>query len=184
LKILAAEFPADMPAVLTTTQRVSTRDWCADLERPSSGAQHPMPQDAAEFHQPTRYVPTGGIVKETADKITNGAVTDVEKARAIYEWIVENTYRNPKVRGCGRGDIRPTLETGDLGGKRADLNSLFVGLVKASGIPARDGRSPEISALPSDVESVPPSHTCAMLYPSIVREGLSGQCRQRAPRLL
>jgi len=75
----------------------------------------------------------------------------VEKARAIYEWIVENTYRNPKVRGCGRGDIRPMLETGDLGGKCADLNALFVGLVKASGIPARDVYGIRIG--PSNLES-------------------------------
>lgn len=138
LKILAVEFPANMPAALTTTQRITTRNWSVDLERPSSGTRHSIPQDAAEFLQPTHYVPTDGIVKETAGKITKGAATDVEKAHAIYEWIVENTYRNPKVRGCGRGDIRPMLEMGDLGGKCADLNALFVGLAKASGIPARD----------------------------------------------
>jgi len=36
------------------------------------------------------------MVKATASKITKGTNTDVEKARAIYEWIVENTFRNPK----------------------------------------------------------------------------------------
>ena len=30
------------------------------------------------------------------------------------------------------------LETGDLGGKCADLNALYVGLARAAGIPARD----------------------------------------------
>ena len=30
------------------------------------------------------------------------------------------------------------LETGNLGGKCADLNALFVGLCRASGVPARD----------------------------------------------
>jgi transglutaminase-like putative cysteine protease len=97
-----------------------------------------LPPDVSKFLLPTEYVPTDGIVKQTADEITRGASTDVAKARAIYEWIVVNTYRNPKVRGCGVGDIRPMLETGDLGGKCADLNALFVGLAKASGIPARD----------------------------------------------
>jgi transglutaminase-like putative cysteine protease len=77
-------------------------------------------------------------VKETADAATRGARTDVEKARAIYEWIVENTYRNPKTRGCGVGDIRFLLESRDLGGKCADLNALYVGLARASGLPARD----------------------------------------------
>ena len=30
------------------------------------------------------------------------------------------------------------LETGDLGGKCADLNALYVGLARAAGLPARD----------------------------------------------
>jgi len=78
------------------------------------------------------------IVKATASEITKGAKTDVEKARAIYEWIVDNTFRNPKTRGCGVGDIRFMLESKDLGGKCADLNALYVGLARAAGLPARD----------------------------------------------
>jgi transglutaminase-like putative cysteine protease len=42
------------------------------------------------------------------------------------------------VKGCGLGDIRWMLETGNLRGKCADLNALFVGLARASGLPARD----------------------------------------------
>jgi transglutaminase-like putative cysteine protease len=77
-------------------------------------------------------------VKQTAVEITKGATTDVDKARAIYDWIVENTARNPKTRGCGTGDIRFMLETKDLTGKCADLNALYVGLARAAGLPARD----------------------------------------------
>jgi transglutaminase-like putative cysteine protease len=83
-------------------------------------------------------VRTDGIVAKTAEEITRGRGSDLDKARAIYEWIVENTFRDPKVRGCGLGDIRAMLETKNLGGKCADLNALFVGLARASGIPARD----------------------------------------------
>jgi transglutaminase-like putative cysteine protease len=50
---------------------------------------------------------------------------------------VLNTFRDPKVRGCGRGDIRFMLESGDMGGKCADINALYVGLARAAGIPAR-----------------------------------------------
>jgi transglutaminase-like putative cysteine protease len=60
------------------------------------------------------------------------------KARAIYEWIVDNTFRDPKVKGCGVGDIKTMLETRYLGGKCADLNALYVGLARAAGLPARD----------------------------------------------
>ena len=36
------------------------------------------------------------------------------------------------------GDIKTMLETQNFGGKCADLNGLFVGLVRAAGVPARD----------------------------------------------
>jgi transglutaminase-like putative cysteine protease len=83
-------------------------------------------------------LPTDGIVKATATQITKGCVTDLQKARAIYDWVVENTFRNPNTRGCGNGNIRFMLESHDLGGKCADLNALYVGLARASGLPARD----------------------------------------------
>ncbi len=83
-------------------------------------------------------LPTDGIVKQRATEITKAAKTDVDKAHAIYEWVVENTYRKPKTQGCGSGDVRFMLESGDLGGKCADLNALFVGLARAAGLAARD----------------------------------------------
>jgi transglutaminase-like putative cysteine protease len=52
--------------------------------------------------------------------------------------VVENTFRDPKVRGCGWGDIKAMLETRNMGGKCGDLNALFVGLARAAGVPARD----------------------------------------------
>jgi transglutaminase-like putative cysteine protease len=87
---------------------------------------------------PTELIPTDGIVRKTAYEITRGKSTDIDKARAIYEWIVDNTQRNPKTRGCGVGDIKAMLESGDLTGKCADLNALFVGLCRSVNIPARD----------------------------------------------
>lgn len=141
LKMLGVTFPADSEAAITMTERVATRDWSVDLRDPKgpfTDHKRPLPADTASFLRPTQYVPTDGIVKATANEITSGARTDVEKTHAIYDWIVRNTYRDPKVRGCGVGDIKPMLETGDLRGKCADLNGLFVGLVKASGVPARD----------------------------------------------
>jgi transglutaminase-like putative cysteine protease len=96
------------------------------------------PKEAALYLQPTEHMPTDGIVAETARNITQGIASPDEKARAIYEWIVDNTFREPSVRGCGMGNIKSMLETGNLGGKCADINSLFVGLARASGIPARE----------------------------------------------
>lgn len=135
--IVAAVFPAGVKPLLTLTSLIATKDYAVDLSTPHHSPR-PDRNELEYFLRPTRLVPTDGIVKETALSATKGATSDVEKARALYEWIVGNTFRDPKVRGCGRGDIRSMLETGDLGGKCADLNALYVGLARAVGLPARD----------------------------------------------
>jgi transglutaminase-like putative cysteine protease len=137
LGIVAAEFPAGVKPVLTLTSRVATRNYAVDLAA-SVRAPKAERSELAHFLRPTKLLPTDGIVKATATEITSGAKTDLDKARAIYEWIVDNTFRNPKTRGCGIGDIRFMLESKDLGGKCADLNALYVGLARAAGLPARD----------------------------------------------
>jgi transglutaminase-like putative cysteine protease len=136
LGIISATYPENAHPVLTMTSRVSLKNHTVDLS--SRGTVSPV--SGAElnyFLRPSLNVPTDGIVKQTALKATVGATTDTEKARAIYDWVVENTFRDPKVRGCGRGDIRVMLETGYFGGKCADLNALYVGLARSVGLPAR-----------------------------------------------
>ncbi|MBZ5628889.1 MAG: transglutaminase-like domain-containing protein [Acidobacteriia bacterium] len=137
LGVVAATFPAGVKPVLLLTSRIALKNYAVDLHAPG----HPPKADRAElqhFLRPTKLMPTDGIVKSTAVEITSGSKTDVDKARAIYEWIVDNTFRNPKTRGCGLGDIRFMLESRDLGGKCADLNALYVGLARSVGLPARD----------------------------------------------
>ena len=113
LGIVTATYPEHAKPVLTLTSRVSLKDYGVDLSAPKHPAQASR-KELDYFLQPSKYVPTDGIVKETAEKATKGATSDIEKARAIYEWVVENTFRDPKVRGCGRGDIRFMLESGCL----------------------------------------------------------------------
>ncbi len=137
-QMLYAEFrPGQRDAVLEVTSRFATRDRSADLSR-AGGANRLPAADRAFYTQPTELVPTDGIVRETALEATRGARTDVDKARAIYEWVVINTFREPRTRGCGIGDIKGMLESGNLGGKCADLNALYVGLARSVGLPARD----------------------------------------------
>jgi transglutaminase-like putative cysteine protease len=136
--IIAAKFPAGVKPTLTLTSRVSSKNYAVDLAKPGGGAPKAERAELEHFLRPTKLMPTDGIVKATADEITRGAKTDLDKARAVYEWIVDNTFRDPKTRGCGNGDIRVMLESRNLSGKCADLNALFVGLARASGVPARD----------------------------------------------
>ena len=127
----------DTPRTLELSIRVATRDRAVDLSAPRDDAQL-SEADRTRYLAATELVPTDGIVKDTADQIVAGIDGELEKARAIYDWIVENTARNPETRGCGLGDVASMLKLGDLTGKCADLNALYVGLARAADLPARD----------------------------------------------
>ena len=137
-RMLSAQWDAGEAApALEVVSRFATRDRVVDFSRVTRI--EPLDKlTRALYTKATELLPTGGIVKQTALGITKGAKTDIDKARALYEWVVENTQRNPKTRGCGTGDIRGMLESGNLSGKCADLNALYVGLARAVGLPARD----------------------------------------------
>jgi len=135
--ILFAEWgDAQKAPRLEFNTQFKTRNRQIDFSKPAKAKEDP--EVLNQYLKASRLIKTDGIVAETANKIVNGKKNDIDKARAIYEWIVENTFRDPKVRGCGVGDISSMLQTANLGGKCADLNGLFVGLARATGLPARD----------------------------------------------
>ncbi len=126
----------EMNPALEVTSRFMTRERNVDLSR--AGSADLSVAERAFYTAPSELIPTDGVVLKTALEVTRGAKGDLEKSRAIYDWVVDNTFRDPKTRGCGVGDIKSLLESGNLGGKCADLNALYVGLSRAVGVPARD----------------------------------------------
>ena len=117
---------------LAAVQIVTTRD-----REPS--AMLPLTEAERTFWTaPTASAPVDGIVLETATRITVGKTSPREQVRALYDWVVDHTHRDPDTPGCGTGDFRASLARGQLGGKCADINSLLVGLARAAGFPARE----------------------------------------------
>ena len=135
--MLHAEFEETSPApALSVTSGIRTRSRAVDWQRPQAAN-----EDAGTLRAwtaPTELITTDGIVLATAREAIGNAKSDEEQVRRIYDWVVSHTYREPKVRGCGVGDIKTMLEFGNLGGKCGDINGLFVGLCRSIGIPARD----------------------------------------------
>jgi transglutaminase-like putative cysteine protease len=130
--IVAATWPEPTAArEIEVIARVATRDR-------SGFSPDDARDDRAEFLCPTASSPTDGIVLAKAREIVGGRTAPIDKARAIYDWIIDNTFRRAATRGCGLGNVAFMLESGDMGGKCADINSLFVGLARAAGLPARD----------------------------------------------
>jgi transglutaminase-like putative cysteine protease len=140
VSMLYAEYSQDnaVPQLEVTSRFATPRERTVDPSKPRPDAARLSAADRQFYTSPTEYIPTDGIVRKTAQGIVKNARSDVDKARAIYEWVVENTFRDPKVRGCGWGDIKSMLETGNLGGKCGDLNALFVGLARSVNVSARD----------------------------------------------
>lgn len=123
--------PGDNARQVRVVQTVEVQDRAGQPD-PASPAERRL------FLQPTANMPTDGIVRQTADKIVAGKEAPRDRARAIYDWVVDNTFRDPATRGCGLGNIAAMLRSGYLGGKCADISSLMVGLCRAAGIPARE----------------------------------------------
>ena len=94
------------------------------------------PADYGKYLRPTSLGPIGGPVKELSEKITRGKTTVLARARAIYDWVCENMFRDPKTIGCGKGDVCLLLQK--PGGKCTDISSVFIALARASGVPARE----------------------------------------------
>jgi transglutaminase-like putative cysteine protease len=92
------------------TARVMTRDrsgFYSDASR----------EELAEYLRPTPSSPTDGIVLAKAREIVAARTVPLDKARAIYDWVVDNAFRRAETRGCGLGNVAFMLESGDLGGK-------------------------------------------------------------------
>jgi len=132
-----AEFAPGSKPELILTSRFATRDVAVDLFVPGSTPAED-PAVLARYLQPTDHMPLDGAVKDLSSSIVQGKRTDVDKAKAIYDWIVDNTARDPKTKGCGTGDVKFMIENKLYTGKCADLNALYVTLARAEGLPARD----------------------------------------------
>jgi transglutaminase-like putative cysteine protease len=136
-EMLRVEWPADQPSpFIEVTTQVRTQDRSLV---PGKGNAPALSDAERKLNlAATDLLATDGIVQETAEEIVKGHKDDLAKARAIYEWVVDNTFRNAKTLGCGLGDITTMIKTGNLNGKCADLNALYVGLARSVGVPARD----------------------------------------------
>ncbi len=100
------------------------------------GDEGEIPVEMEEFLQPTSLAPNSGIVKEVADEVTEGKTTILNKATAIYDYLVEHGERDPDLSFCGDGDVCELLQI--LKGKCVDFSSVFVALSRTSGVPARE----------------------------------------------
>lgn len=92
-------------------------------------------EELARFLAPDRLVPLNDRVRKLASDVTAGKTSPLAKARAIYDYTVDNLSYDKSGTGWGRGDINHACDL--KRGNCTDFHALLIGLCRASGIPAR-----------------------------------------------
>jgi len=87
--------------------------------------------------QASSLIPNDGLAHQQGEQIIGRIKDPVAQAKAIYDWVVDNTTYDPALAGSGTGNVRQQLIRGQYGGRSADINGLFVSICRAIGIPAR-----------------------------------------------
>ncbi len=87
------------------------------------------------YLEPDKLVPLNGVIAELAKEHTAGDTTPIQKARHIYDYVVATMRYDKSGEGWGRGDAiwACTAKRGNC----TDFHSLFIGMMRSSGIPAR-----------------------------------------------
>lgn len=86
---------------------------------------------------PDRLVPLDDRIRGWAQVVAKNAraQTDLEKARAIYEHVVDTVKYDKSGHGWGRGDIYYACDA--RRGNCSDFHAIFIGYARALGIPAK-----------------------------------------------
>ena len=87
--------------------------------------------------QSSQLIPNDGLAHQLGERVVGRIKDPVAQAKAIYDWVVDNTIYDVALPGCGGGNVNQQLIRGQYGGRSADINGLFVALCRAIGIPAR-----------------------------------------------
>ena len=106
-------------------------------------------------------MPIQGVIAELSAQQTRGIQDPLEKARAIYNYVVATMRYDKSGTGWGNGDAIGACTS--RRGNRTDFHSLLIDMLRAAGIPARF----EIGfPLPTDQHdrAVPGYHCWAQLY--------------------
>src|SRR6267142_2250913 len=105
----------------------------AALQNVSASA--PSDPHLQRYLEPDKLVPLNGIIAELAKEHTAGDTTPIQKARHIYDYVLATMRYDKTGEGWGRGDAiwACTAKRGNC----TDFHSLFIGMVRSAGIPAR-----------------------------------------------
>ena len=135
LEVFFCEWRDSSDARLNLTTLVTTADRHFDITRRTVA---PEREDILRRNlQASELIPNEGLSFQIGQRIIGRIKDPVAQAKAIYDWVIDNTLYDPSLPGCGNGNVRQQLISGQYGGRSADINGLFVSICRSVGIPAR-----------------------------------------------
>jgi transglutaminase-like putative cysteine protease len=111
------------------------RDFAGGADRAPAAVPAATAGEIAGWLRPDRLVPLDERIRKLAAEVTQGRRGDLEKARAIYDYVVETMSYDKTGTGWGNGDIYWACDA--KRGNCTDFHALFIGLARAVGIPAK-----------------------------------------------
>ncbi|MCH7878656.1 MAG: transglutaminase domain-containing protein [candidate division Zixibacteria bacterium] len=87
------------------------------------------------FLGPDRLVPIDGRIAKEAREVVKDDMETIEKARALYDHLFATMSYDKSGQGWGMGDAIYACDV--RSGNCTDIHSLFIGMARALGIPAR-----------------------------------------------
>ena len=91
--------------------------------------------DRSQYLDSERLVPLTPQFQEIAASVTEGMQGDLERARALYDHVIDHLRYAKVGTGYGKGDAVFACDSG--GGNCTDYHSYFIALARCVGIPAR-----------------------------------------------
>ncbi len=118
--------PADSGKTIEIHYRVKR------FEKAEYAVREPTPQ---KHLNPESLVPTNETFRAIAEKVTRGKKTDLARARALYDHVIETVRYARYGPGWGRGDAVYACDA--RSGNCSDFHAYFIALAREIGIPAR-----------------------------------------------
>lgn len=97
-----------------------------------------FPDSVAVWRNSDKQVAGSRFIRNAVSRAVKGRSGVLDKARGIYEWTIANTSYDTRVKGVGKGNPVRTLDEAEGRGGSADISSVFVAVLRAAGIPARE----------------------------------------------
>jgi len=134
--ILKIQLSKEIPQALELSLDLSVKRKAYSLNENHTAKESEISENNFKrFLLPDRLVPIDGKIALEAQRVIQKEMTEMQKAKTIYDYIVGTVEYDKSGTGWGRGDALYACDVRK--GNCTDFHSLFIGMARASGIPAR-----------------------------------------------